>query len=150
MNVEEIEQKLHREQMQLASINKRGFAYFLDEIIVSGIFAIIAWDQLKSFNSPEQIMAYSQSLFVYIMGVKILYQTVFIYMYGATLGKLAVKIRVVESNYLGLPSLKEAVLRAVVRVLSEMLFYLGFVVALFSPIRLTWQDRIASTLVVDV
>ncbi|MCH9812407.1 MAG: RDD family protein [Epsilonproteobacteria bacterium] len=150
MNPEEIEEKLHREQLQLASVNKRAFAYFLDELIVSAIFAIIVWDQLKSLGSPEAIMAYSQSLILYIMGVKVLYQSVFIYMYGATLGKLAVKIRVIESNYLGLPTVKEAILRAVVRVLSEMLFYLGFIVALFSPLKMTWQDRVASTLVVDV
>jgi len=150
MNPIEIESKLHHEQIELASINKRAFAYAIDEIIISLLFAVIVWDQLKVIKTPEEMMAYSSSLFVYIMSAKIIYQTVFIYMYGASLGKLAMKIRVIEVDYLGLPTLKQAILRAIMRVIGEMVFYFGYVVALFSPIRLTWHDRVATTLVVDV
>jgi uncharacterized RDD family membrane protein YckC len=150
MNTIEIESRLHREQIELASINKRSVAYAIDEILVSVLFAIIVWDQLKVIKTPEAMMAYSSSLFVYIMSVKIIYQTVFVYMYGASLGKLAMKIRVIESDYLGLPTLKQAILRAIMRVISEMVFYFGYIVAFFSPIRLTWHDRVATTLVIDV
>ena len=150
MNPIEIESRLHREQIELASINKRSVAYAIDEILVSLLFAIIVWDQLKVIKTPEAMMAYSSSLFVYIMSVKIIYQSVFVYMYGASLGKLAMKIRVIESKYLGLPTLKQAILRAIMRVIGEMVFYFGYIVAFFSPIRLTWHDRIATTLVIDV
>jgi uncharacterized RDD family membrane protein YckC len=114
------------------------------------LFAIIVWDQLQAIKTPEEMMAYSRSLFVYIMSVKIIYQTIFVYMYGASLGKMAVKIRVIESEYLGLPTLMQSFIRAVMRIISEIIFYFGYVVAIFSPIRLTWQDRVATTLVVDV
>ena len=40
-------------------------------------------------------------------------------------------------------------IRAVMRVVSEILFYFGFVVAFFSPLKLTWHDKFAKTLVVD-
>ncbi len=150
MNPIEIESKLHHEQIELASINKRAFAYAIDEIVISLLFAIIVWDQLKIIKTPEAMMAYSSSLFVYIMSAKIIYQSVFIYMYGASLGKLAMKIRVIEVDYLELPTLKQAILRAIMRVIGEMVFYFGYIVAYFSPIRLTWHDRIATTLVVDV
>ena len=150
MNSIEIESKLHREQIELSSINKRSVAYAIDEILVSVLFAIIVWEQLKVIKTPEEMMTYSSSLFVYIMSVKIIYQSVFIYMYGASLGKLAMKIRVIESDYLGLPTLKQSILRAIMRVIGEMVFYFGYIVAFFSPIRLTWHDRIATTLVIDV
>jgi len=150
INEAEIEKKLNLEQIKLASINKRALAYAIDEIIISLLFAIIVWDQLKAIKTPEEMMAYSSSLFVYIMSVKIIYQTIFVYMYGASLGKMAVKIRVIESEYLGLPTIMQSFIRAVMRIISEMIFYFGYVVALFSPLRLTWQDRVATTLVVDV
>jgi uncharacterized RDD family membrane protein YckC len=144
-----IEEGLNRENLTLASINKRSVAYAIDEIIISVLFAFIVWDKLKVITNPEEMMAYSSSLFVYIMSVKVLYQTIFVYMYGATLGKMAMKIQVIDSNYFSRPTLKEAFLRSIMRVVSEMLFYFGYVVAFFSPLRLTWQDRVASTLVVD-
>lgn len=43
-----------------------------------------------------------------------------------------------------------ALLRATVRILSEFLFYIGFVWALFDPYKQTWQDKVAKTLVVNV
>jgi uncharacterized RDD family membrane protein YckC len=150
MDIEKIEQQLHREQLNLASINKRSFAFFIDEMLISFLFAVIFWDKLASFTTPEQVMNFSRELFVYIMGTKIVYQTIFVYWYGATLGKLAMKIRVVEVEYLGLPTLLQSVFRAVMRVVSEMVFYIGFVIAFMSPVRLTWQDRIATTVVIDV
>jgi uncharacterized RDD family membrane protein YckC len=150
MNTIEIESKLHREDLELASINKRSVAFAIDEIIISLLFAVIVWDQLKVIKTPEAMMAYSSSLFVYVMSVKIIYQAIFVYMYGASLGKMAMKIRVIESEYLGLPTLKQSIIRAIMRVISEMVFYFGYLVAFFSPIRLTWHDKIATTLVVDV
>jgi uncharacterized RDD family membrane protein YckC len=150
MDIEKIEQQLHREQLNLASINKRSFAFFIDEMLISFLFAVIFWDKLASFTTPEQVMNFSRELFVYIMGTKVVYQAIFVYWYGATLGKLAMKIRVVEVEYLGLPTLSQSALRAVMRVVSEMVFYIGFVIAFMSPVRLTWQDRIATTVVIDV
>ena len=150
MNETKLEQKLHSEGLNLASINNRAVAFTIDEILISALFAVIFWDKLSAIKDPQEIIKYSQSLFVYIMAVKVIYQSVFVYMYGATLGKLAMKIRVIESQYMGLPTIQESILRAVMRVVSEMVFYFGFVVAFFSPLRLTWQDRVSKTLVVDV
>lgn len=150
MNVEEIEKKLSSEKVKLSCVNKRGFAYFIDEVIITILFVIIFWDQVSEIATNEQLAAYTKTLLPYVLVVKFIYQSVFVYMYGATLGKLAMKIRVVEIEYLGLPTLRQAIFRSIGRLISEMLFYIGFVVALFSPLRLTWQDRMASTLVVDV
>jgi uncharacterized RDD family membrane protein YckC len=149
ISADQIEQKLHREQLSLASLNKRGFAFFIDEMIISAIFAIAFWDTLASFTNSQEVMAFSRTLFMYIMGTKVIYQAIFVYWYGATLGKMAMKIRVVEVEYLGLPTLLESVVRAFMRVVSEMVFYIGFVIAFMNPVRLSWQDRAATTVVID-
>jgi len=149
MNELELEEKLNREQIHVSTINKRTAAFAMDEIIISLLVAVIVWDQLKVLKTPEDMMKYSSSIFIYVMGIKVLYQAVFVSVYGATLGKMAMKIKVIDSEYLGLPSISESIIRAIMRVISEAVFYFGFLVAMFSPVKLTWQDRVAKTLVVD-
>ncbi len=142
-------QKLHSEGMRLATINRRAFAMFIDEMIISFLFFFIIKDHLHALTTPEEIVAYTQSLMIYVLVIKIIYQALFVGFYGATLGKMAMKIRVVDQHYLDTPSWNASIVRSVMRVVGEILFYFGFAVALFSPLKLTWHDRFAKTLVVD-
>ncbi len=142
-------QKLQRENLQLASINRRAIAMFIDELLISLIFFFVISDRVSALGTPEAVVAYTQSLMVYVLLLKILYQALFVGLYGATLGKIAMKIKVVDHDYFDIPSWNASIIRAVMRVVSEILFYFGFVVALFSPLRRTWHDKFAKTLVVD-
>jgi len=58
--------------------------------------------------------------------MKIIYQAFFVMQYGASLGKIAMKIRVIEIKTLDNPNVISSLNRAIFRVISEMLFYLGF------------------------
>jgi len=144
-----LQRKLEQEGYTLASINARGVAYMIDELLISLLFAIIFWDRLAAQHSTEAMIYLSQSLFFYVIIVKILYQTLFVWLYGATLGKMAVKIRVVEGESFDNPTLAQALNRAVVRIISEMLFYLGYLWAFFDPLRQAWHDKSAKTLVLN-
>ena len=141
--------QLNRENIKLASFNKRAFAFMLDDMIISSIFAIIFWDKFKSLTDPEAFILFINSLFVYIITVKTIYQTVFVAIYGATLGKMAMKIRVINREYLDQPNFIEALQRGAIRAVSEVAFYIGFIWANFTPLRTTWHDKFAKTLVVD-
>ncbi|HHD83925.1 MAG TPA: RDD family protein [Campylobacteraceae bacterium] len=140
---------LAREELHLASINKRAIAMFIDEILVSLLFFFMISDKLSTLGTPEAVVAYTQSLMLYVLIVKILYQALFVALYGATLGKMAMKIKVVDHDYFDIPSWRASIIRSVMRVVSEILFYFGFIVAFFSPLRRTWHDKFAKTLVVD-
>ena len=70
--------------------------------------------------------------------------------YGASIGKIVMKIRVMEVMTLQNPNVLVALNRAVFRVVSEMFFYLGFLWGLMDPARQTWHDKTAKTLVVNV
>jgi len=89
------------------------------------------------------------SLFPYIVLLKVLYQTFFVWQYGATLGKMAVKIKVVDEKSFDNLNLQYSFLRAVVRIVSESLFYLGFVWGILSPTKQTWHDKAAKSLVIN-
>lgn len=84
------------------------------------------------------------------MTLKVLYQSFFVWMYGATPGKMVAKIRVMYVYDMDNPSLGYAAIRSVIRVFSESIFYLGFAWALMNPKRESWHDKAAKTLVVNV
>lgn len=150
MNDEQIERQLQHEGLKLSTTNIRAIAFMIDDMIISIIFAIIFWDKFKTLVDPSALVLFINSLFLYILAVKTIYQTIFIAMYGQTLGKMVMKIRVINREYFDEPSYMESLQRGVVRALSEVVFYLGFIWANFTPLKQTWHDKYAKTLVVNV
>ncbi|WP_298706622.1 RDD family protein [uncultured Campylobacter sp.] len=142
--------------MNIAPLGKRVIAFGIDEIILATLFTIV----LLVIDEPE-IMAAAQSgsnleiqkvvskfLMQYVV-IKFLYHTIFVYLYGASLGKLAVKIYCVRADG-GAMDIATAVIRAAVRVISETIFYMGFLVAFFTNSRQCLHDMAAKTLVVEI
>jgi len=146
---EEIENILHREDLTLASSGKRSLAFFIDEMLLSFLLIVALWDSFASAQTIEELIAVTNSFVIEYIIMKILYQSFFVTQYGATLGKLALKIRVIEIATLDNPNIAHSINRAVFRIISEMLFYLGFLWALFDPARQAWHDKTAKTLVVN-
>ena len=149
MTNEELIEKFETENITLAPLQKRVLAYFIDEILVSVLFALIYLDQLPENISTEETITIINSLFIYVVLLKVAYQTFFVWMYGATLGKIFLKIRVISTVDLENPSFLWSLNRASFRIISESLFYLGFLWAVLNPKRETWHDKVANTLVVD-
>ncbi|MBN2816689.1 MAG: RDD family protein [Campylobacterales bacterium] len=145
----EIEEILHREEITLASISKRSIAFFIDEMLLSFILIIALWDSFINAQTLEALISVTNSFVIEYIIMKIVYQTFFLTQYGATLGKIAMKIRVIEIRTLKNPTLASSLNRAIFRVISEMLFYLGFIWAFFEPSRQGWHDKTAKTLVVN-
>jgi len=149
MTNEELIEKFESENITLSSLQKRGFAYLIDEVLISVLFAFIYLDQMPDTMSTEEMIGAINSLFSYVIVLKVIYQTFFVWMYGATLGKIAMKIRVISIDDLEKPSFILSLSRAAFRIISESIFYLGFIWAALNPKRETWHDKVASTLVVN-
>jgi uncharacterized RDD family membrane protein YckC len=146
---EEIENLLNREQFALASIQKRALAFFIDEVLLSIVFTVIIWNYVTQATGIEQMIDLTNSFVLEYMAIKIVYQTFFVTMYGASIGKIITKIRIIEINTLDKPRLVVSFNRAVFRVISEMIFYLGFLWGILNPSRQAWHDLTAKTLVID-
>lgn len=146
---ETLERSLKAAGLQLAPLGRRAVAYAIDDLLISLIFIVMLWDSIAALPSPEASAALLGTLWMPMVMTKILYHTLFVWLYGASLGKMAMKIRVVEAAGFGMPRLVVAFNRAVFRIISEMLFYLGFLWAFFDPARQAWHDKTAMTLVVD-
>ena len=69
--------------------------------------------------------------------------------YGATPGKLAVGVRIVDARSGGTPSTGRLVLRLLCYLLSAAPLYLGFLWIAFDRRKQGWHDKIAGTLVIQ-
>jgi uncharacterized RDD family membrane protein YckC len=147
---EDIEKLLHREQIDLAPIKKRAMAFFIDEILLSFLLLIALWETFTQAQTTEEIIYLTNSFVLEYMVLKIVYQAFFIMQYGASIGKILMKIRVIDIITLDNPNVIIALNRAVIRVVSEVVFYLGFLWGMLDPTRQSWHDRTSKTLVVNV
>jgi len=137
--------------LQLASIRSRATAFVIDDLLVTAIVLIIFWNNIMAVsNDINAMMIFIQTdLVMPLIFLKFVYQSIFVWYYGATVGKIVAKIRVIDSNTWGKVSLPSAILRSVGRIFSEMFFYVGFLIGFFNDGRKTFHDLTGKTLVVN-
>ncbi|MGE4295730.1 MAG: RDD family protein [Campylobacterales bacterium] len=144
-----LERDLVREGLTLAEPAKRIKAFILDEVLLSLVIFVAFWDRFAAAQSTTESLEVLNSLVMWVVLIKIAYHTIFIAYYGATLGKLWQRIFVITQDGFAKPPFLAALSRSSMRVVSEWLFYFGFLWAFVNPNRQTWQDKIARTLVVN-
>lgn len=149
--------------LAIASTKKRMGAFVIDDMIIAGLLVIIFYGQLSEIAShlpsvitPEAIEVFKQEMnqfSVYnlpmIILLKVLYHTFFVWQNGRTLGKYFMKIRVVNIDTQKNVTFTKALLRASLRVVSEVIFYLGFLLAFFLPLKQTLHDKLSESVVID-
>jgi len=144
----DLEEKLYREDIKLAPIEKRILAHVIDDFILSALLFIIISDTISGANSIEEIIIVVNNLVLEFMGIKLIYHTIFTSLYGASIGKILVKIKVINVNDFSNISIFTSLNRALTRLVSESLFYLGFLWAFFEHNKQSWHDKTAKTIVV--
>jgi uncharacterized RDD family membrane protein YckC len=146
-------------QENLAPLKLRYTAFFIDEFIVSVLIIILMWKDINATGFEPIALTEVMTSYVYIIiSIKIIYQTFFVWYYGATLGKMFAKIRVVSlfkdkdgNEDMKRVSLSTAIIRSLVRYIGEsFLFYISFIVANFTNQRKTLHDYISKTVVVEI
>ena len=138
------------ENLELASFTRRAIAFVIDDLIVSILVLIIFWENISSTGDDLAAMLVVMNQFILpVLFLKLVYQAFFVYYYGATIGKIIVKIRVIDYNHFQRVSLSSSILRSFARILSEMFFYIGFVFAFFTEGRQSFHDKMGKTLVVN-
>ncbi len=137
--------------LQLATLRSRAMAFIIDDLIVTFIILIIFWDNLMaaSHNMDAMMQLVKVDLVMPLIFLKVIYQAFFVWYYGATVGKLVAKIRVIDASHWGRVSFFSALLRSVGRIFSEMFFYVGFLIGFFNEGRKTFHDITGKTLVVN-
>ena len=143
----------------IASMQKRISAFVLDDLIISMFLMIIFYDQIAILfsnitevdqTSLEQMNMFLSENILIVFAIKVLYHTILIWQNGMTIGKYIVKIKVINLDSEQRPSFQQSFLRASIRLISEALFYIGFIMAFFTPLKQTLHDKLSNCVVVDV
>jgi len=144
--------------LSVTSSQKRIISFMIDDIVISVFFIIIFYNQFSAIFSNitvvdeaglESVNAFIAENILVVLSIKLIYHTVLVWQNGKTLGKHLMKIRVIDLETGDTPSFQKAFLRASVRIPSEVLFYLGFLLAFFVPLKQTLHDKLSNCVVVD-
>jgi uncharacterized RDD family membrane protein YckC len=150
MTEEELIKKFESDNVTLASLYKRAAAYMIDFAFIVILIFFVFFDMISAAGQDDDsIKKVAEYIIPYFVAVNFLYQTFFVYLYGATLGKIAVKIRVVYLQNGAKPIFWSAFMRSVVRFMGEATYYIGFLWAVKDRKKQTWHDIAAQTLVVN-
>jgi uncharacterized RDD family membrane protein YckC len=145
----DLEYRLFKEEQSLAPISKRTFAFLIDNLLLSFVIFVAVADKLPQDPSSKQLVEFSDTILLFIVFITIVYDMVFTKLYGATLGKMLVKIKVVDVEMLDTPSWFALFVRSSIKCFGGLFFYLGFVWAIFDPAKQGWHDKFAKTLVLN-
>ena len=86
--------------LQLASMRSRALAYIIDDLLVTLIIIMIFWESIYAISEDTEALMYllKAELVTPLIILKIIYHTFFVWYFGATIGKIVAKIRVIDAN----------------------------------------------------
>lgn len=151
------------EHFNIASTSKRVWAFVIDDMFMIFLLLVIFYEQLSAIVArlpeivtPESLDVFQQELNTFssdnllmVVALKVIYHSILVWQNGMTLGKYIMKIKVVDLYSGQYPRFSQALFRAILRIGSEVIFYLGFVMAYFTPLKQTLHDKVSSCVVVD-
>ena len=144
--------------LSIASNQKRIASFVIDDIVITLFFIVIFYDQFSVVFSNitvvdeaalESVNVFIAQNLLVVLSIKLIYHTVLVWQNGMTIGKYLVKIKVIDLETGNTPGFPKAFLRASMRIPSEVLFYLGFLMAFFVPLKQTLHDKISNCVVVN-
>ncbi len=141
---------MNNENLQLASMPSRIIAFIIDDLLISLVFVLLFWDQITSSDGQliNMLIIISEHV-TQVLLLKFVYQGFFVWYYGATIGKIVTKIKVIDYNHFGRVSLVTSLIRSMTRIFSEYIVYIGFIIGFFTDGKQTLHDKISKTLVVN-
>ena len=126
-------------ELELASIQARIKAFVIDDILMTVLIIFVFWELFTKNNTSMEELLLIMNEFVYqIVFIKFVYRTFFIWYYGATLGKLFAKIKVIDNDNLGKVSFLNAAFRS-----SAVLYW--FYNCFFNDGKRTFHDMLGRT-----
>jgi len=144
--------KLNTGDLNYAGFWTRFAAYFLDILILMavnfsiGLIAGLSMAQAAGVQ-PKGAIVFQLVLFAINMSIGISYEVILIGKYGATLGKMACKIKVVTADG-GRVTYLRAFGRYFAKMLSSFTCLIGFIIAGFDEQKRALHDHICNTRVV--
>jgi uncharacterized RDD family membrane protein YckC len=144
--------------LPLAGIGRRLLGYLIDGIILSVIYVPIS----SAFSTTNNVVTTigGITLTTQVRIVSPIFQLVFLILdlayftllwsrKGASLGQMAVGVRVVDGTTGAAIGQTQALVRAIGYIVSAIPIFIGFIWAFFDARKQGWMDKMANTLVVE-
>jgi len=142
--------------LKYASIGGRFVALMVDGLILGALFmipiviiSVVIAMSTQGGQKPEGAPTWLMFLIFLLYLVPPIYEIVMIGKYGATLGKMALKVKVVRPDGSRL-SYGRSTGRYFAKLLSGMIIYIGYLMAFWDDEKCALHDRICQTRVISV
>lgn len=141
-----------RGQVVYAGFWRRFAAGFIDILILElAAFIITPFFGTLSASTTSIGFNLSGTPAVIVYGLFLLYEIFFVGKFGQTLGKMALKIKIVNIGTNKAPGYTKAFLREVVgKCISTLVIGLGYFWVIWDENKQAWHDKIAETVVIKV
>lgn len=181
--MDRLESDLYRENIKIAPLSARMFAYLIDTIFLSLLITIFFSSaqkerillakeviektysmqatqmQTSNVSNNSEILEEMrkatkdafETLLLYMsiyIGLEIVYYFLSVYFYGATLGQIILRMRIVDVRRFDKPTLHVCMKRALTKCIFGAVLYVGFIVAFVDRFYRALHDRMSNTIVV--
>ena len=103
---------MNSDNLELATTRSRMLAFVIDDFLITFIIIAMYWNQIAaSGNDLVSVLVVMNDFVWQILMLKFIYQSFFVWYYGATVGKIITKIRVIDYNHLGRVSIFTSIIR---------------------------------------
>lgn len=133
--------------LQYAGFWIRFLAKIIDNVILQIVFIPLRFLVPADPQDPEQLMRYAFITVGVSMGFTAAYQIVCVGKWGATIGKMALRLKIVRPNGARV-SYARACGRYFAELLSSLILLIGYIMAAFDDQKRSLHDRICDTRVI--
>jgi uncharacterized RDD family membrane protein YckC len=134
---------------EVAPIEKRVFAFIIDELFIYSLFLLIFFGDILSIKSYVELESFLNRNLALLFILEIIYHTFFIGSSGVTLGKHLKKIKVVNINTGNSIGYFDAFRRSGFRFVSKILFLIGFFLVFITPLKQAFHDHATDAVVIN-
>ena len=141
--------------LPLAGIGRRFLGYLIDGVVLSLAYLVLS----SIFTSTTTVLTTTGSVTVrtgspladaLLLIIEAAYFTLLWSRQGASLGQMAMGVKVVDASTGGRVGQTQALVRFVGYIVSGIVIFIGFIWAFFDARKQGWMDKMANTLVVRV
>lgn len=141
--------------LPLAGIGRRFLGYLIDGVVLSLAYLVLS----SIFTSTTTVLTTTGSVTVrtgspladaLLLIIEAAYFTLLWSRQGASLGQMAMGVKVVDASTGGPVGQTQALVRFVGYIVSGIVIFIGFIWAFFDARKQGWMDKMANTLVVRV
>lgn len=117
-----------------------GVLILIVAFLIGYAYQLLTGESSGNGNSPFRIL---------VGLITMLYEVTMVTLYGATLGKMLLRIKVVNTNYQKVSFIQVLKRETIGKILSGLAFNLGYLWVLVDDKKQSWHDKIAKTYVIN-